>query len=126
MSGLDSFDINAAILRKSETDLRAFMSALAVRLEQALPGRVNVDRKRDGLFSATSHVTKIEIATDTAAYTITLDGKGVKTSRAKVVHGVTISNAIIAPADWMTDMRSTVARLSADAGDASDALGNFL
>ena len=124
--GLDSFDLDAAILRKSETDLRAFMSALAARLETALPGRVHIDRKRDGLFSSTTHVVKIEITTDNAAYTVTLDGSGVRTTRAKVVRGVTISSSAIPAATWMSDIRAAVAQLSGDAGDASDALGNFL
>ena len=124
--GLDPFDIDAAILRKSEADLRTFMAALAVRLEGALPGRVKTDRKRDGLFSSTSHVVKIEITTDTAAYTISLESSGVKTSRAKAVRGVTISSTSIPVTEWMSEVRTAVAKLSGDAGDASDVIGNFL
>ena len=54
MTSLDEFDLNAAVLRHSERDMRAFMAALAVRLETALPGRVTIERKRDGLSEVTS------------------------------------------------------------------------
>lgn len=124
--GLDPFDIDAAILRKSEAELRTFMSALAVRLETALPNRVKIDRKRDGLFSSSTHVVKIEMTTDEAAYSLSLDAAGVKTYRAKIVRGVSISSAAIPVHDWMAQVRDAVAKLSGDAGDASDVIGNFL
>ena len=41
---LDPFDLDAASLRRSQVELSAFVEALAVRLEGALPGRVE-DRK---------------------------------------------------------------------------------
>lgn len=125
-NGLDLFDIEAAILRKSEADLRVFLSALAARLETSLPGRVEVERKRDGLFSSTSHVVKIEVTADNAAYTLTLDHKGLKTGRAKIVRGVTISSATVPVAEWMKEVRGVVSSLSGAAGDASDELGKFL
>jgi hypothetical protein len=43
---LDSFGIDAAVLRRSEQDMRAFLGALAVRLESALPGRTVVETGR--------------------------------------------------------------------------------
>lgn len=125
-ANIDPFDLDAAILRRSENDMRSFMSALAARLEQALPNRVKVDKKRDGLFSSTSHVVKIEVTTDTAVYTLSLDAGGVRTNRAKLVRGVTISTSPMAPREWMSDVRAAVARLSDTAGDASDVIGNFL
>ena len=124
--GVDPFDIEAAILRKSEADLRTFMSVLATRLDTALPNRVRVDRKRDGLFSSATHVVKIEITAETAAYTIVLDGSGLKTSRAKIVRGVIISSSALSVREWMGDVRAVVSHLSGAAGDASDELGKFL
>lgn len=124
--GLDPFDLDAAILRKSEADLRTFMSALATRLDTALPNRVKIDRKRDGLFKASSHVVKIEIATDNAAYSLSLERSGIKATRAKIVRGVSISSSALSMTEWMNDVRAAVTRLSGDAGDASDVIGTFL
>ena len=123
---IDPFDLNAAILRKNERDMRAFLSALAVRLEGALPGRVMVERKRDGFLSSSTHVVRIELPTDDALYAITLDRAGVKTLRAKVVRGVTISNVPIPAGVWMDEVRAAVARLSGAPDDASAAIAKFL
>ena len=45
-----SFDMVAAGLRADAADLDAFVEALAVKLEGALPGRVTIARQ-GGLFS---------------------------------------------------------------------------
>jgi len=123
---IDSFDLDAAILRRSEQDLRAFLGALAARLTQALPNRVSVERKRDGLFSSTSHVVRIELTTDDMGFVIALDRSGVQTSRAKVVRGVTLSTTAVPAGQWLEDVRGAVARLSGASDDAASALNNFL
>jgi hypothetical protein len=43
-------DMLAASLRADSSDLRAFVEALAVKLEEAVPGSVSVERRRDGMF----------------------------------------------------------------------------
>src|SRR2546423_181318 len=45
------FELVAASLRADATDLAAFVEALAVKLEGALPGSVRVERRGGGLFS---------------------------------------------------------------------------
>jgi hypothetical protein len=125
-ANIDPFDLDAAILRKNEGDMRSFLTALAARLEQALPGRITVERKRDGLFSSSTHVVRIELATDQAAFAISLDRTGVKCTRAKVVRGVTIANAPMPAKAWMDEVRAAVAALSGASDEASDVLGNFL
>lgn len=123
---IDPFDLDAAILRKNKNDMRSFLTALAARLDQALPGRITIERKRDGLFSSSTHVVRIELATDNAAYAISLDRTGVNTTRAKVVRGVTISNAPIPAKAWMDEVRASVATLSGASDEASDVIGGFL
>jgi hypothetical protein len=125
-TNLDTFDLDAAILRRNEQDMRAFLSALAVRLEGALPGRVLVERKRDGLFSSTTHVVRIELTTEVAAYAIALERAGVTTSRAKVVRGVTISTTPLSAGAWMEEVRAAVARLSGASDEAASVIGKFL
>lgn len=123
---IDPFDLDAAILRRNMQDMRAFMAALAERLDTALPGRVAIERKRDGMFASTTHVARIALTTDAAEYAITLDRSGVKTTRAKSVRGVTISTATITPTAWIDEVRTAVARLSNTADEASAVIGKFL
>lgn len=123
---LDDFDLDAAVLRRSQTDLQAFMEALAVRLEGALPGRVKVERRRDGLFAKTSHAAKIAFHSDKAVYELSFGKAGLAASRTKLVRDVAISSTTIDPAQWLTEVRQEVSALADKAGAAGDALHDFL
>jgi hypothetical protein len=124
--GPDEFDLDAAVLRRSQVDIRAFMEALAVRLEGALPGRVTVERRRDGLLSKTSHVAKITVVGEKATYVISNDKAGLSASRAKTVRGVTISSSIVPVPEWLNLLRAEVRTLAEEHGEASDVLHGFL
>ena len=125
-ANLDDFDLDAAVLRRSLTDLQAFLEALAVRLEGALPGRVQVERRRDGLFAKTSHVAKIAFQGDKAIYEIALGKAGLSASRAKHVRDVVISSATVDPAQWLGEVRQEVRALADKASAAGDTLHDFL
>jgi hypothetical protein len=125
-SSLDAFDLNAAVLRHSERDMRAFMATLAVRLETALPGRVGVVRKRDGFFSSTSHVAEIKVEHPEAIFSLAFGKHGLSASRAKVVHGVTISNATLPVQEWLSELNRSVADLADRSAIAGDELHGFL
>ena len=122
----DQFDLDGVVLRRSETELRAFMEALAVRLEGAMPGRVEVQRKRDGLLSQSKHVAKIAVRGERAVYELTRDRSGLVATRNKLVHGVSISSSSIAPRDWLGEIRTELQALAEQAGSTSDALHGFL
>lgn len=122
----DDFDMNAAWLRRSETDLRAFMEAFAVRLEGALPRRVTVERKRDGLLSKTSHVVGVKIQGERAIYQISFHKGEISASRAKLVRGVVISTATVPVPHWLGEVSAEVQALADQAGAAGDVLHDFL
>jgi len=125
-SSLDAFDLNAAVLRHSERDMRAFMAALAARLETALPGRVTVERRRDGLFSGTRHVSQIRVDHPDAVFTLTFDKTGLNAKRARLVHGVAISTAALAVPQWLSELNTHVAALADSSAAAGDVLHGFL
>ena len=89
---LDPFDLDAAGVRRAQSDLRAFMEALAVRLDGALPERVTVERRRDGLLSSTRHVHEITFRGDGAQYRAVFDKGQLTATKCKTVRGVVISN----------------------------------
>ena len=124
--GPDQFDLDAASLRRSQSELRAFAEALAVRLEGALPGRVNVERRSDGLFSKTSHVARIALRGEKAEYQLALNKAELVASRAKTVRGVVISSTTIPASQWLAEVRAEVQALAEQAGSASDTLHDFL
>jgi len=125
-SDIDPFDLDAAMLRKSASDIKAMLSALAARLEGALPGRVKVEWKRDGLFSAEKHVTRIAFDADDGLYVISMGRGEVETTLARKVRGVAISTKTLAPGDWLSQVRAHVAALADHAGRTGDSLNDFL
>lgn len=123
---LDPFDLDAAGVRRALTDLRAFMEALAVRLQGALPDRVTVERRRDGLLSRTSHVHQIALKGDGAEYRLLFDKGTLTATRAKAVRGVVISTSEEPVPQWLGEVRAEVATLAGAMGSASDVLHDFL
>lgn len=122
----DAFDLDAAGIRRAQGDLRAFMEALAVRLQTALPGRVSVERRRDGLLSRTSHVHEIGVRTDGANYRLVFDHGQLTTTKAKLVRGVAISTTSPPFPQWLAEVRAEVQALAGSLGSASDTLSEFL
>src|SRR5438067_13036535 len=85
------FELLAASWRADMTDARAFLAALATKLEGALPAQTRVERARDGLFKGTTHVARITVELGGLRYTLGAGKRGgLEASRAKVVGGVVI------------------------------------
>ncbi len=120
------FDLAAAWTRRAGGDMRAFVEALAARLEAALPGRVAVERRRDGLFSSTSHVSRIAVSFEGCLLTLTSERGGLAARRAKVVRGVTIGGEDLAVPAWLDEVVRRTRALGKGAGAAHGALTDFL
>jgi hypothetical protein len=120
------FDLSAAWYRRAQGDLRAFLEGFATRMERAIPGRVTVERKRDGLFSKTSHVAKIAIDTGPNVYVVALEHKQLTALRSKAVRGVTLKSEPLDFPDWLAALRADIERLAERDGAARDVLHDFL
>lgn len=123
---VEPFDLAAALSRRAAGDTKAFAEALAARLEPALPGRVAVERRRDGLFSSTSHISSIAVRFDEALLVLKAERGGLSAHSAKVVRGVTIGTREMSVADWLADVMRRTQALGEDAGTAHAALNDFL
>lgn len=125
-TGSGDFDLSAAWYRKAQGDLRAFLEGFAARMEAAIPGHVTVDRKRDGLFSKTSHVVKVAIDAGPGVYVLALENNHLSALRAKAVRGVTLKSEPMDLPDWLAALNSEVQRLAERTGAAHDVLHDFL
>jgi hypothetical protein len=95
------FDLVAASLRADTTDLVAFVEALAVKLEGALPDGVTVERRGDGLLSRTKRVRRISIGMDEARYDLERVGDSIQTSRCNEVRGIVIKSERLGLDEWI-------------------------
>jgi hypothetical protein len=83
------FDLVAASLRADAADLDAFVEALAVRLEGALPGQVEVERK-GGLLGANKRVRRIDVTLGDQRFEAEVDRGRVTWRRRSVVRGIAL------------------------------------
>jgi hypothetical protein len=95
------FDLVAASLRADTTDLAAFVEALAVKLEGALPDGVTVERRGDGLLSRAKRVRRISIGMDEARYDLERVGDSIQTSRCNEVRGIVIKSERLGLDEWI-------------------------
>lgn len=125
-TGAGDFDLSMAWYRKAQGDLRAFLEAFAVRMDGAAPGRVRIERRRDGLFSARSHVARVTISGESDAYILDLDDGRLSARRARSVRGVTVKSEPMDLPQWLAALNAELQRLAENAGAAQDALHDFL
>lgn len=126
ISGPGEFDLSAAWYRKAQGDLRAFLEGFAARMEGALPGRVTVERRRDGLFAKTSHVVKVAIDAGPAVYVLHLENNHLSALRAKSVRGVTLKSEPMAVPEWLAALNVEIQRLAEQVDAAHGVLHDFL
>jgi hypothetical protein len=120
------FDLSAAWIRRAQGDLKAFMEGFAARLEGAVPDRVLVERRRDGLFSKTSHVVKVGVQMEPNHYSLTLDAGQFSAWRTKVVRGVALKSEQMAVPEWLAALHRDIQALAEHAGSARNVIHDFL
>jgi hypothetical protein len=122
----NEFDLSAAWIRRAQGDLRAFMEGFAARLAGAIPDRVSIERKRDGLFSKTSHVVKVAVQMEANHYSLVFDAGHVAASRVKVVRGVALKSETMPVPEWLKALHRDIHALAEHAGSARDVIHEFL
>jgi len=93
-------DLVAASLRADAADLDAFVEALAVRLEGALPGQVEVERK-GGLLGGNKRVRRIEVSLGDQRYEADVDRGRVTCRRRSVVRGIALKTQELELDAWI-------------------------
>jgi hypothetical protein len=119
-------ELLAASLRASSTDLKAFMEALAVKLEGALPAQTMVTRQ-NSLFSREHPVREITVNLGDFQYRIVKERQGpLVTQRAKVVRGIVLKTEQIPMEEWIGELAQALAHEAAHSAQARAALEQFL
>jgi hypothetical protein len=116
--GETDFELLAASLRSSGGDLRVFIEVLASKLEQALPGRVVVERRGARLFSKDRRVARIEVVLGDERYIAVVSGGVVETRCAKAVRGVVLKSEVLPVEAWLGRLGRGLA-LEAEASEQS-------
>ena len=121
--GLD-IELVTASLRADASDLGAFVEALAVKLEQALPNGVKVDRK-GGLFGA-KKVRQISVDAGDTRLRLDRDGAAVQTSRARLSGGIVLKTEQIDVDEWLRELGAALAEQARRSSVTREALDRML
>jgi hypothetical protein len=104
-------DLLAASLRADASDTAAFLEALAARLEAALPGQVEVQRK-GGLFGGGKRVRRIAVRLGDAHYEVEADGGAVVARRRTVVRGIALKSEELGVDAWIEALSADLLALA--------------
>jgi hypothetical protein len=120
------FELVAASLRADATDLSAFVEALAVKLEGALPGGVRVERRGGGLFSREKRVRRISVSFDETRYDLEREDGTLRTSRRNEVRGIVIKSEPLDLDQWIEGLSRELAAQARESERARIALQRLL
>ncbi len=101
-SGLD-LDLLSASLRADAGDLAAFVESVATKLEEALPGRVQVYRWRERMFGP-KVVRKVRFDAGDRRLELTYHGGVLDTSCSRLSGGIVLKNEPLDLDAWLAAM----------------------
>jgi hypothetical protein len=98
-SDLD-IDLVTASLRADAGDVGTFVEALAVKLEEALPQAVAVERRRDGMFGP-KRVRRISLGAGGQRLELRVNGASIATVCARLSGGIVLKTEELPTDEWL-------------------------
>lgn len=121
-----TFDLTAAAWRHSMADEKAFVGALATRLEKALPQMTQVEREHK-LFSDEHPVREIRVSFETTEYRLSFDKRhGIVTEKAKVVRGIRLKTDAVEFVEWLSQLSAELTEYARQHEHLREDLEKFL
>jgi hypothetical protein len=106
-AGVD-LDLLAASLRADSGDLKAFVESMAAKLEEAVPSRVRVDRRRDGMFGPKT-VRGLSVDLGDRRLELRAERGAVKTRCARLSGGIVLKNEELETDAWLAMLSEALA-----------------
>ena len=101
-------DLLAASLRADSSDLSAFVESLAAKLEEAVPGRVRVQRQRTGMFGPKT-VRSVSVDLGDRRLELKADSGRVQTRSARLSGGIVLKNEALETEAWLAMLSEALA-----------------
>jgi len=96
-----AFELLAASLRASSSDLETFVKVLAGKLEEALPGKARVERRAARFLSKETRVERVECQLGDRRYLLAAHRGAVETRCATVVRGIVLKSEQLPLDAWI-------------------------
>ncbi len=101
-------DLLAASLRADSGDLSAFVESLAAKLEDAVPGRVRIDRRRSGMFGPKT-VQRVAVDLGDRRLELRTERGAVVTRCARLSGGIVLKNEVLETGEWLAVLGDALA-----------------
>ena len=124
MSG-PGFDIEAAWLRRFNADAESNLSALALRLKEAMPELVTIQENK-GLFSRHAKITGVSVDLGEYRYGLEIDHGRLRATLSMVIRGIVLNTKDLPPADWFAKLLEETHKMSEHAEILSRSLSQFM
>ena len=118
-------DLVAASLRADAGDVGAFVEALAVKLEEAVPGAVRVERRREGLFGP-KLVRRIALDAGGRRLELRAGDGSVQTYCSRVSGGIVIKSEEVGTDEWLRTLGEALAVQAENSQTTRQALERLL
>jgi hypothetical protein len=125
-SGAIDVDLLAASLRASSADLNVFVEVLANKLEEALPGRVEVGRRPTRFLGKQKRVERLQCDLGGQRYLLAAREGVVEARRATAVRGVVLKTEELPLAEWLDALARDLANEARTSERAQVALQQLL
>ncbi len=106
-TGLD-LDLITASLRSDVGDLGTFVEVLAVKLEEAVPGGVTVERRRNGMFGP-KLVRRIAVDAGDQRLDLRTDGGSLQTLCSRLSGGIVLKSEEVDTDEWLRALSQALA-----------------
>jgi hypothetical protein len=101
-------DLVTASLRADAGDLRAFVEALAVKLEAAMPQAVSIERRRDGMFGAKT-VRRIGVDAGGRRLELRVGDGSIQTTCSRLSGGIVLKREEVTTDEWLRALGEALA-----------------
>ena len=101
-------DLLAASLRADSSDLNAFVESLAAKLQEAVPARVRIDRRRSGMFGPKA-VRAVAVDLGDRRLELRMEGGTVQTRCARLSGGIVLKNDVLETDEWLAALSDALA-----------------
>ena len=118
-------DLLAASLRADTGDVGAFVEALAVKLEAAVPGGVQVERRRDGMFGP-KLVRRIALDAGGQRLELRTGAGTVQTYCSRVSGGIVLKSEEVSTDEWLRALGQALAHQAEHSQSTRQALERLL
>jgi hypothetical protein len=120
-----NFDIEAAWLRRFQSDAESNLRAFALALREAMPELVTIE-ERKGLFERRGRVTGVKLALGEHQYVLQFANGRLQASIAMVVRGITLNTKVVDPAEWFRRLAEETHQASEHAKSLSESITRFM